>query len=83
MTYDEAMEQLVAQLVTAYWAALAAFDAADNTDGAPVEAMQRIKGRLAALVLDVECLVDHNCTRAEMADAEALYKGAKLAGLTP
>ena len=83
MTYDEAMQQLVAQLTVSYWAALAAFEAADNTDGAPVGAMRHIKGRLAALVLDVECLVDHNCTRQEIADAEALYEGAKLAGLTP
>lgn len=81
MTYDEAMEELSAQLVETYWAVLAAYDAADNTDGAPVKAMRRVRGRLAALVLDVECLVDHNCTREELADAEALYKGAKQAGL--
>jgi len=67
MTYHDAM----AELNEAIYAAVRA---ADNHDGAPVEALKRIAS-------DIDCLIDHNCTRAEFKDAHALYMGAKLAGL--
>lgn len=69
MTYQEAMRALND-------AAYAAVRAADNEDGAPVMALREIAA-------EVDCLIDNNCTRKEMRDAEALYKGAKLAGLLP
>lgn len=49
--------------------------AADNEDGAPVEALRLI-------ARDVDSLIDHGVTWAEMQDMRALYEGAKLAGLT-
>lgn len=52
----------------------AAVRAADNEDGAPVKALRE-------LAAEIDCLIDHRCTRAEMADARRLYEGAKLAGL--
>mgnify|MGYP000176508265 CR=1 FL=1 len=68
MTYDDAMTALNDAIY-------AAVRAAGNQDGAPVHALRE-------LAADVDCLIDHNCTRAEMRDAKALYEGAKLAGLT-
>jgi len=67
MTYDEAMTALND-------AAYAAIRAAKNEDGAPVEALRK-------MAADVDSLIDHGCTVAEMRDARALYEGAKLAGL--
>ena len=67
MTYSEAMRALND-------AAYAAVRAADNEDGAPVEALRN-------LAAEIDCLIDHGMTRAEWADARRLYEGAKLAGL--
>ena len=57
----------------------AAVKAADNEDGAPVESLKLI-------ARDVDSLIDHGCTWAEMQDARAIYRaiyeGANLAGLT-
>ena len=50
-------------------AAYAALRAAGNEDGAPVDAAE------------IDSLIDHGVTRAEMRDMLALYKGSKLAGL--
>ena len=68
MTYQDAMAALND-------AAYAALRAAQNEDGAPADALRE-------LAAEVDHLIDHNCTRAEMRDAKALYDGAKLAGLT-
>lgn len=68
MTYDDAMEALNSAVYDAV-------RAANNEDGAPVAALREIAA-------EVDCLIDHNCTRAELRDAQALYEGAKLAGLT-
>lgn len=46
----------------------------DDEDGAPVHALREIAA-------EIDCLIDHNCTRAELRDAKALYEGAKAAGL--
>ena len=35
----------------------------------------------AEIAAEIDCLIDHNCTRAEFRDAKALYEGAKAAGL--
>ena len=67
MTYTEAMHALN----TAVYDAVRA---ANNEDGAPVEALKLI-------ARDVDSLIDHGMTYAEMRDARALYEGAKLAGL--
>lgn len=67
MTYDDAMTALND-------AVYAAVRAADNEDGAPVAALRE-------LAAEIDCLIDHRCTRAEFRDAKALYEGAKLAGL--
>ena len=67
MTYDDAMTALNDAIYTAV-------RAANNEDGAPVEALRR-------MAADVDSLIDHRCTVAEMRDAKALYDGAKLAGL--
>lgn len=67
MTYDEAMTALND-------AAYRAVRAANNHDGAPVHALREIAA-------EIDCLIDHNCTRQELADAKALYEGAKQAGL--
>lgn len=66
-TYDEAM----ADLSDAIYAAIRA---ADNEDGAPVSALRHIAA-------DIDSLIDYGVTVKEFRDAEALYKGAKLAGL--
>jgi hypothetical protein len=58
----------------AYAAAYAALRAAGNEDGAPVDALREIAA-------EIDSLIDHGVTRAEMRDMLALYKGAKLAGL--
>jgi len=49
--------------------------AADNEDGAPVAALKDIAA-------DIDCIIDHGCTRRAFEDAKRLYDGAKLAGLT-
>jgi hypothetical protein len=66
-TYKKAMEDL-------NLAAYAALRAAGNEEGAPVDA-------LCEIAAEIDSLVDHGVTRAEMQDVLALYKGAKLAGL--
>jgi hypothetical protein len=66
-TYKELMNDLNA-------AAYAALRAAGNEDGAPVDALREIAA-------EIDSLIDHGVTRAEMQDMLALYKGAKLAGL--
>jgi hypothetical protein len=66
-TYKKAMENL-------NLAAYAALRAAGNEEGAPVDA-------LCEIAAEIDSLVDHGVTRAEMQDVLALYKGAKLAGL--
>jgi len=68
MTYDEAMTALNDAIYVAV-------RAANNDDGAPAEALRK-------MAADVDSLIDHRCTVAEMRDARALYEGAKLAGLT-
>ena len=68
MTYDEAM----AELNTAVYRAARL---ADSHDGAPASALREI-------CAEVDCLIDHNCTRAEFNDAHSIYLGSKLAGLT-
>lgn len=68
MTYRKAMRALND-------AVYAAVRAANNEDGAPVQALRE-------LAAEVDCLIDHNCTRKELADAKALWEGAKQAGLT-
>ena len=67
MTYQEAMEELNV-------AAYAALRAAGNEEGAPVDA-------LCEIAAEIDSLIDHGVTRAEMKDMLALYKGSKLAGL--
>ena len=67
MTYQEAMEDLNR-------AAYAALRAAGNEEGAPVDA-------LCEIAAEIDSLIDHGVTRAEMQDMLALYKGSKLAGL--
>ena len=66
-TYKKAMEDL-------NLAAYAALRAAGNEEGAPVDALREIAA-------EIDSLIDHGVTRAEMQDMLALYKGAKLAGL--
>jgi hypothetical protein len=66
-TYKKAMEDL-------NLAAYAALRAAGNEEGAPVDA-------LCEIAAEIDSLIDHGVTRAEMRDMLALYKGAKLAGL--
>lgn len=51
-----------------------AIRAADNEDGAPVSALRE-------LAAEIDCLIDHNCTRKEFEAQKALYQGAKLAGM--
>jgi hypothetical protein len=68
MTYDEAMKNLNVAVYDAV-------RAANNTDGAPVEALKLI-------ARDIDSVIDHGVTWAEMQSIRALYKGAKLAGLT-
>lgn len=48
--------------------------AADNEDGAPVAALRE-------LAAEIDCLIDHNCTRKEFNDMKDLYEGARQAGL--
>ena len=67
MTYDEAMHELNE-------AVYRAARLADSHDGAPAHSLRE-------LCAEIDCLIDHNCTRAELAAAEALYNGAKLAGM--
>ena len=66
-TYKKAMEDL-------NLAAYAALRAAVNEDGAHVDALREIAA-------EIDSLIDHGVTLAEMQDMLALYKGAKLAGL--
>lgn len=67
MTYDDAMTALNTAIYDAV-------RAAHNHDGAPVHALRQIAA-------EIDCLIDHNCTRAELRDARAPYEGAKAAGL--
>ena len=66
-TFTEAMDDLNA-------AAYAALRAAGNEDGAPGDA-------LCEIAAEIDSLIDHGVTRAEMQDMLALYKGARLAGV--
>lgn len=68
MTYDEAMENLNEAIY-------AAVRAANNHDGAPVEALREIAA-------DIDSLIDHGLTRRAFNDMKALYEGARQAGLT-
>jgi hypothetical protein len=68
MTYDEAMVELNEAIY-------AAVRAADNHDGAPVQALKEIAA-------DIDSIIDHGVTRSVMNDMKALYEGAKRAGLT-
>ena len=52
----------------------AAVRAARDEDGAPADA-------LCDIAAEVDSLIDHGVTRAEMRRMLALYKGAKQAGL--
>lgn len=79
--YDEAMRDLDTAIYVAARNANTAAVAAANEDGMPAEALSAIRGKLADIAADVDCLIDHNCTRAEIEDARRLYEGAKLAGL--
>jgi hypothetical protein len=65
--YQDAMDDLNR-------AAYAALRAAGNEDGAPVDALREIAA-------EIDSLIDHGVTRAEMREMLGLYKGAKLAGL--
>jgi len=47
---------------------------ASTEDGAPVAALKEIAA-------DIDCIIDHGCTRRAFEDAKTLYEGAKLAGL--
>lgn len=68
MTFEEAMENLA----NAAWLAV---KAAENEDGAPVDALRY-------LAKDADSLWCYRMTADEFAKAQALYRGAKLAGLT-
>lgn len=67
MTYTEAMRALNEAIYDAV-------RAANNEDGAPAEALKLI-------ARDIDSLIDHGMTYAEMIDARRLYEGAKQAGL--
>lgn len=67
MTYDEAM-------VALNNAAYAALRVARSEDGAPVDALRDIAA-------EVDSLIDHGATRAEVRRMHALYLGSKAAGL--
>lgn len=67
MTYNDAM-------LTLSGAAQDAIDAADNEDGAPVDALKLI-------ARDIDSIIAYGSTWAEVQDAKALYEGAKQAGL--
>ena len=59
MTYDELMEDLACQLVDAHMAAQAAVRAADNEDGAPVDALRKLAAQIARITLDATSLAEH------------------------
>ena len=65
MTYDEAITALND-------AAYAAIRAAKNEDGALVEALRQIAA-------DVDCMIDHGCTVAELERVNAERAGQKWA----
>lgn len=67
--YDEAMHELSA-------AGHKAAKLAQSEEGAP-------EYELRELAAEIDCLLDHNCSRKDMADAKALYEGARQAGLVP
>jgi len=67
LTYDEAMAALND-------AAYAALRAAGSEDGAPVDALRD-------LAAEVDSLIDHGATCAEVRSMHALYVGARAAGL--
>jgi hypothetical protein len=66
-SYDEAMSALKE-------AAHAALRAAGSEDGAPVDALRE-------LAAEVDSLIDHGATCAEVRSMHALYFGARAAGL--
>lgn len=67
MTYDKAMRALNEAIYDAV-------RAANNEDGAPVDALREIAA-------DIDCLVDHGVTRAELRNMQLLYSAEKRAGL--
>ena len=67
MTYDEAMTALNDAIYDAV-------RAANNHDGAPVEALREIAS-------DIDCLIDTGLTRRAFNDMKALYEGVRQAGL--
>ena len=67
-TYAEAMDDLNEAIY-------AAVRAADNEDGAPVEDLRK-------MAADIDSLIDHGVTVADMRAMRALYEGAKAAGIT-
>lgn len=81
MTYHDAMEELAVRCNDAYLGAIDAFKAADNEDGAPAHDLRDIKHKLDAIAKDVESLINYGATVKEFRAQEALYRGAKLAGL--
>ena len=66
-TYAEAMTDLNEAIN-------AAVRAADNEDGAPVEDLRK-------MAADIDSLIDHGCTRAEIDAAAALWRGMRQAGM--
>lgn len=81
-TYADAMMDLNEAIYAAIKRSRMAVLTADNQDGAPVVALRLLNARLIEIAADVDCLIDHRCTRAEFENAKALYEGAKMAGLT-
>lgn len=67
MTYEEAMSALNDAIYDAV-------RAADNHDGAPVEALREIAA-------DIDSIIDHGVTRRAFNDMKALYEGARQAGM--
>ena len=67
MTYKEAMKALNEAVYTAV-------RVASSEDGAPVDALRDIAA-------EVDSLIDHGATRAEVRRMHALYLGSKAAGL--
>lgn len=67
MTYREAMTALNTAIYDAV-------RAANNHDGAPVEAIKE-------MAADIDSLIDTGLTRRAFNDMRALHEGAKLAGM--
>lgn len=79
--YTDAMAELNQAIYATVRAANNAVRAADNEDGAPVEAIRIIAAALREHAADVDSLIDTGMTRKDFGDAKSLYAGAKLAGL--